>query len=136
MDNGAPLRAEVQMPKGWEVLAMAIPYGKAEDVAEGMHVSHDTVHRWMRRPNSDEDPNATGRRNPIDYALRLIREVDDVNPPGAELIVDAFISGLAQLKQQRGRADVVPAAEIEARLRARARELEEMANAVAALRMT
>ena len=131
---GAPLRAEIQMAKGWEILAQAIPYGGAEDVAEGMGVSVDTVHRWMKRTNSNEDPNATGRRNPIDYALRLIKEVDDVNPDnGADLILDAFLGAVAQLKQRRSRAARVPIRKIEATLRARAREFEQLADSLAGM---
>jgi len=132
--TGAPPRAEeVPMAKGWEVLSRAIPYGEAEEVAEGMNVSLDIVHRWMRPPSTAEEPTATGRRNPIDYALRLMKEVHSVNPEGAHLIVDAFVSGLAKLERKRS-GQVIPIAEIESRLRARAREFEEMANAVAGVK--
>jgi hypothetical protein len=118
------------MAIGWKVLSKIIPYGRAEEVSDAMNVSLDTVHRWMRVPLSSENPNATGRVNPIDYAVRLIKAVHKVNPEDTHEIVDVFVSALAELEAKR-LGPVMSVSEIETMLRLRARELEAMANALA-----
>jgi hypothetical protein len=121
---------EQAMAIGWKILSKIIPYGRAEEVQDKMHVSLDTVHRWMRMPLSKENPHATGRANPIDQAIRLIEVAYEVNPEDAHEIVDAFVSKGAELEAKRvGPAMSVP--EVEKMLRRRARELEAMANALA-----
>lgn len=119
------------MAIGWKILSKIIPYGRAEEVAEEMgNVTLDTVHRWMRMPLSTENPYATGRANPIDRTVRLIKAVYKVNPEETHEIVDVFVSELARLDAERG-GPAMSGAEIETMLRARARELERMANALA-----
>ncbi len=118
------------MAIGWKVLSKIIPYGRAEEVSEEMSVSLDTVHRWMRMPLSSENQSATGRVNPIDYAVRLIKAVHKVNPDETHEIVDVFVSALAELEAKR-LGPAMSISEIETMLRLRARECEAMANALA-----
>jgi hypothetical protein len=122
------------MAIGWKILQKIIPYGRAEEVADEMgNVTLDTVHRWMRAPLSTENPHATGRANPIDRAVRLIKAVHKVNPEETHEIVDAFVSLLAQLDGESN-GPAMSDSEIEAILRARARDLIQAANALAAKR--
>src|SRR5262245_27413619 len=116
------------MAIGWKILSKIIPYGRAEEVSEEMKtVSLDTVHRWMRMPLSTENPNATGRINPIDYALRLIEAVHKVNPEDTHHIVDVFVDKLAELEAKRV-GPAMSTTEVATMLRVRARELEAMAH--------
>lgn len=120
------------MAIGWKTLQKLIPYGRAEEVAEEMgNVTLDTVHRWMRAPLSTENPNATGRANPIDYVLRLIKAVHKVNPGGPREIADIIVSEAARLEGERD-GPAMSDSEIEAMLRARARDLVQAADAIAA----
>jgi hypothetical protein len=114
------------MAIGWKTLQHIIPYGRAEEIAEGMNVSLDTVHRWMRAPLSSENPNATGRVNPIDYVVRLIKAVDEVIPGGGHEIAAAIVSVVAGLDAKHTQ---IPA-EIESLLRDRVRADTELANAL------
>lgn len=115
------------MAIGWKTLQQIIPYGRAEEVAEEMGVSLDTMHRWMRAPLSSENQNATGRVNPIDYLVRLIKAVDRVIPGGGDEIAAAIVSVVVELDSKRG--SQMPA-EIEALLRDRVRADAELANAL------
>lgn len=115
------------MAIGWKSLQKIIPYGRAEEVAEEMNVSLDTVHRWMRAPLSTENPNRTGRVNPIDYAARLIKAVHKVNPAEAHEIVDVLVDALAELEAKRV-GPAMSTSEIATMLRVRAREFEAMAH--------
>src|SRR5262245_50170909 len=119
------------MAIGWKILSKIIPYGRAEDVRDRMKVSLDTVHRWMRMPLSSENPHATGRANPIDQAIWLIEAVYEVNPEDTHEIVDVFVSKLAEL-EGKSSGPHLSDSEIEKTLRARAREFERLANALAA----
>jgi hypothetical protein len=93
---------------GYEVLAEALKNpetGRLEDVsavAEAAGVSDDTMYRWLRRPSQQSDPNATGRKNPIDYFLRLLRAVYTVSPCGARLIIRYILGEFARLEAKHG----------------------------------
>ncbi len=108
-ENGARLRVDKPMAVGWQVLEQALTNprtGRLEDiaqVAEDTGVSEDLMYRWLRRPSRKSDPNATGRRNPIDYVLRLIRAVYLISPWGARLIVKCILSEFARLEANNGR---------------------------------
>src|SRR5262249_60772904 len=68
-------------------------------------VCEDLMYRWLRRPSRKSDPNATGRRNPIDYVLRLIRAVYLVTPRGARYIRDCIVSEFARLEAKHGHVE-------------------------------
>lgn len=72
--------------KSWKVLERAITADMVEDVAERMHVSADTVRRWRRAPESDDEPLATGRKNPLDRQVSLVEIVFLTNPLGAHSV--------------------------------------------------
>jgi hypothetical protein len=96
------------MPAGWRVLERALTNpdtGILEDiseVAEDAGVSEDTVYKWIRRPSRKKDPKATGRKNPIDYFLRLLRAVYLTTPWGARLIMRYVLSEFARLEAKHG----------------------------------
>lgn len=115
---------------GWQVLEEAIPRGEADEIAALMGVSEDTVHRWCRRPLSTEDHNATGRRNPIDYFLRLINALYARNPEGAEMVLDRIAHEQAMLRKRHGRCATPTPAEMESALRRIGRDADEMADAI------
>lgn len=123
-------RAWIDM-NGWRVLEEAIPRGEADEIAALMGVSEDTVHRWCRKPLSNEDHNATGRRNPIDYFLRLINALYARHPEGAEMVFDRVLHERAVLRKRHGRCALPTSTEMESALRRIGREADEMADAVA-----
>ncbi len=131
MRDQVPTRAWTDMD-GWRVLDEAIPRGEADEIAALMGVSEDTVNRWRRRPLSSEDHNATGRRNPIDYFLRLINALYVRNPEGAEKVLDRVMHERAVLRKRHGRGALPTPTEMESALRRIGREADEMADAVAA----
>lgn len=110
MSNGAPLRSEQEMAIGWQVLERALtnPHTNRLDdiaqVAEDAGVSEDTLYKWLRRPSRKSDPNATGRKNPIDYFLRLLRAVYAATPAGARLILKCVLAEFARLEMKHGRS--------------------------------
>lgn len=111
--------------KTWEILGGAIPRGEAERIAKLMRVSVDTVRKWCREPEGD-DNTASGRFNPLEEILLLIdslraRKLDE----GIYEIVE-FINNEAI-----GEGTQKPAAEAEKELRAAARRCEEAADLLA-----
>lgn len=97
---GAPLRAESNM-KPHQVLEIAIPRGKAEIVAMALStprkpVSAGTVRSWRRRPESRDDPTATGRSSPLEdflpFFIALFSGTE--KGQGADVVV-AFLTDLA-----------------------------------------
>jgi hypothetical protein len=93
---------------GYEVLTRALTgpdTGRLEDVsqvAEDAGVSEDQMYKWMRRPLRSDDRKATGRRNPIDYFLKLLRAVYLTTPWGARLIIQYVLSEFARLEAKHG----------------------------------
>lgn len=116
---------------GWEVLSGAIPRGEADDIAVLMGVSQNTIQKWCREPLSDEEPEATGRRNPVDYFLRLVNALYARHPEGAEMVFDRVQHERAVLRKRHGRVDQPTPAEMESALRQIGREVAEMADAIA-----
>ncbi len=98
---------------GFETLERAIPRGSAEAVAGFLGVHSDEVRRWRREPTSDEQPQATGRRSPLDRGCDLITAVFLESPNGAELIVEHFRSHLARLKANQSKSELLSPSEIE-----------------------
>lgn len=130
MRSPVPSSAWTDM-NGWQVLDEAIPRGEADEIAALMGVSENTIQRWCRKPLSDEDHDATGRRNPVDYFLRLINALYVRNPQGAELVIDRIMSERAVLRKRHGRIEQPTPAEMESALRQIGREVVEMAEAIA-----
>lgn len=109
----------------------AIPRGEADEIAALMSVSEDTINRWCRKPLSDEDHDATGRRNPVDYFLRLLNALYVRNPEGAKKVFDRIMHERATLRQRQGHTTQASQEEIESTLRQIGRELDEMADSIA-----
>lgn len=130
MRSQVPVSAWTDMD-GWRVLNEAIPRGEADEIAAPLGVSSDTIRRWCREPLSDEDPNATGRRNPVDYFLRLVNALYARHPEGAEMVFDRIQHERAVLRKRHGRLDQPTPAEMESALRQIGREVAEMADAIA-----
>jgi hypothetical protein len=96
------------MAVGWKLLEQSLTNPDTDrlegiaQVAEDAGVSEDTMYRWIRRPSQKSDPNSTGRKNPIDYFLRLLRAVYAFTPRGARLIVGAVVKEFARLEERHG----------------------------------
>jgi len=54
-----------------EIMALAVPRGKARILANLLGVSESLVLKWQREPTSDENPNATGTPNPLERLDRI-----------------------------------------------------------------
>jgi hypothetical protein len=124
MKNGDPVRANKEMD-GWKVLVKSLPDGEpltVEMFAELMGVSVDLVYRWQRRPLTSEEPDSTGRRNPIDYFGRLVCALYAVNPEGAELVFEWADHLRAELRARHGAANSIPLEKVEEKLRTISRE--------------
>lgn len=130
MRSQVPVSAWTDMD-GWRVLNEAIPRGEANEIAAPLGVSSDTIRRWYREPLSDEDPNATGRRNPVDYFIRLVNALYARHPEGAEMVFDRIQHERAVLRKRHGRMPEPTPAELESALRQIGREVVEMADAIA-----
>lgn len=121
--DGAPLRSALPMTEGWALLERALTNektGKLEGVAEVAQligVSEDLLYRWMRRPLTSDSPSETGRRNPVDYFLRLLWAVYIESPNGARLIVNHVVSEFARLEAKHGHAAPLNLAQVEDDLR-------------------
>lgn len=118
------------MTDGWEVLSRAIPRGEAESVATLIGVATNTVVRWRREPEADDD-GGTGRRSPLDAILLLINALYVRCPDGAELVADRINSEIAALRKKHGRVRQPTTEEMESALRQIGREVSEMADAIA-----
>ena len=71
--------------EAYEILAM-IPRGKARIVANLLGVSESLVLKWQREPISDENPAATGTRNPVER-LDLIFDFFLIHDPKAAAVI-------------------------------------------------
>jgi len=116
---------------GWKVLRRALADDGAEELAELLGVHPDTVYKWCRRPSKVDDPKGTGRRNPIDYFLRLVTELYAMNAEGAEIVFDRIDHARAVLRKNYGRMPATSRLEIEEKLRQISREMQEAADAIA-----
>jgi hypothetical protein len=59
-------RREQSQVEPFEILARAIPRGKARSLASALGVTESLITKWLREPLSDEAPTATGVPNPIE----------------------------------------------------------------------
>ncbi len=66
-------RAEITpQPASHRLLEQLLRRGEAELVARQLGLTHQTVRNWCR-PRQQEDPNGTGRHNPLDDLVALLR---------------------------------------------------------------
>lgn len=125
---------------GYLTLRAAVPHAAAEEIGYDLNVVGDTVRKWCRKPETDEEM-ASGRRSPFDRFCDLVSAVyrcDPVlGPQGARLLVMGIVSHLDDLESdaERRREPLAPAelekkleraeialAEIRSELRAQRRE--------------
>src|SRR5262245_34245475 len=128
-----PPRASKDM-NGWKIFRKAVPEGDLWAITELSKlagVSIDTVYRWMRPPSTSKKPKSTGRRNPCDYIGQVLCALYAVSPDGAEEIFDAFDDLRAELRARHGQAPKLRRAEMKNKLRQGARQLSQMADAIA-----
>lgn len=103
-----PPRSEIQMP-GYEVLFQALlnrEKGRLEDVpqiAEDAGTTEDQIFKWTRPPETAKNRKGTGRRNPIDYFLRLLRAVYMSRPAAARFILKYVLAQFAEWEERQGR---------------------------------
>ena len=128
MSQPTPPRSTRSM-NGWIVLEGAIPRGEAEEIADLMGVAPDTIRRWRREPEADDD-RGTGRRSPLDQLLLLLNAVYARHPGGAELIADRIAHEMAQLRAIHGQPAPLLAA-IEGDLREVSRLTARVADSIA-----
>lgn len=114
----------------WEILEKAIPRGEAERIAKLMRCSVDTVRKWRREPESD-DNTANGRFNPLEELMLLLDALDARHPEGGDEIVDYIVSERADSRRIRGQAETISNAEAEKELRETARRCIAAADALA-----
>lgn len=74
--------------ESYEVLERAIPRKQSERVAKLLGVTATYIRQWRREPESDDEPQASGRRSILDRICDLIDAVFLVNPKGVGLIVE------------------------------------------------
>lgn len=117
----------------WEILEKAIPRGEAERIAKLMRVTPDTVRKWRREPESD-DNTATGLFNPLENLMLLLDSLRARNlDEGIEEIVDYINSEAAAGRRTRGQGTQKSDAEAEKELRAAARRCNEAADLLAGI---
>jgi hypothetical protein len=122
------------MDDGYKMLEKVIPYGAAAEVAKLMGVSLSTLDRWTAKPLTTEDPDARGRRNPIDYFIQLYNAVFLVNPDDADLLIDRVLQERARLRRIHKRDKAMPPEQVEGVLREASRQLDQAADAIAGLK--
>lgn len=76
--------------ESWEVLARAIPRGKARSLASALGVSESLVTKWLREPVSDESPTATGVPNPIERLDLVFDWLLVHSPSTAQLVANRY----------------------------------------------
>jgi hypothetical protein len=114
----------------WEILEKAIPRGEAERIAKLMRCSVDTVRKWRREPESD-DNTANGRFNPLEDLMLLLDALGARNPDGVETIRDYINGECDEALRIRGQSETLTNAEAEKELRDTARRLLAAADTLA-----
>src|SRR5262245_46391647 len=104
----------------FEVLEKAIPRGEAERIAKLMLYSVDTVRRWGRETEANDD-DSTGRRSPLDELMLLFDALNARHPEGIDLIEEFVVSEAAERRRIRGQNNPISNAQAEKELRAAAR---------------
>lgn len=117
----------------WEIFQKVIPRGEAERIAKLMRVTPDTVRKWCREPEADDNM-ATGLFNPLETLLLLFdafraRNLDE----GIYDILDYINSDVAAGRRIGGQDDQKSEAETEKELRAMARRCKEAADLLAGI---
>ncbi len=114
----------------WEVF-QKIPRGEAERIAKLMRVTPDTIRKWCREPEADDNM-ATGLFNPLETLMLLFdalraRKLDEVIYD----ILDYINSDDAVGRRISGQGNQKSEAEAEKELREAARRCEEAADLLA-----
>lgn len=73
-----------------EILNLAVPRGKARQLANILGISESLVLRWQREPVSDENPNATGSPNPIERVDRIFDFMLIYTPDSAQMLASRY----------------------------------------------
>src|SRR5262245_18032355 len=114
----------------WEILEKAIPRGEAERIAKLMLYSVDTVRKWRREPEAD-DNTATGRRNPLEDLFLLFDALNARHPEGIDVIEECVIEAAQERRRIRGQTNPISPAQAEKELRAAAKKMVEAADVIA-----
>lgn len=117
----------------WEIFQKVIPRGEAERIAKLMRVTPDTVRKWRREPEADDNL-STGLFNPLETLLLLFdalraRDLDE----GIADILDCIHSEIATGRRISGQDNQKSEAQTEKELRAAARRCEEAADLLAGI---
>jgi hypothetical protein len=117
--------------QSWEILQNVIPRGEAERIAKLMRVTPDTVRKWCRQPEADDNI-ATGLFNPVETLMLLFdalraRKLDE----GIDDILDYINSDDAAGRRISGQGSQKSEAEAEKELREAARRCNEAADLLA-----
>jgi hypothetical protein len=109
----------------FELLALAIPRGKAKLIGPMIGVSEQTVRMWRNDPNGDEnrevDPN--GRRSPLDHILQFLAALYAQDPNGARLVKRRIDLEFAEMEAIHGHDELLEALEVAGRARSLAQEI-------------
>ena len=103
-----PPRSEQSMA-GYEVLYQALlnrDTGRLEDVpqiAEDAGATEDQIFKWTRPPETAKNRKGTGRRNPIDYFMKLLRAVYMSRPAAARFVLKYVLAQFAEWEERQGR---------------------------------
>jgi hypothetical protein len=107
-ESSDPPRSEESMA-GHEVLFRALLNRKTErledvpQIAEDAGVTEDQIFKWTRPPETAKNRKGTGRRNPIDYFMKLLRAVYMSRPAKARLILKYVLAQFAEWEERQGR---------------------------------
>ena len=63
--------------ESWEVLKDAVERVGAKAVAARLRLSTALVYKWCQEPPSDEDPQSSGARNPLDRLHAIAKATED-----------------------------------------------------------
>lgn len=109
----------------YELMAIAIPRGKAKPIGGLIGAAEQTVRMWRNDPDGDQnkeaDPN--GRRSPLDHILQFLTAVYAHDPRGARLIKRRIDLEFADLEAIHGNEDLLQAQEVANRARSLAQEI-------------
>jgi hypothetical protein len=93
------MKPRIRHRHGYEVMREAIRPEDVERIAARLGAHPDTVRRWCRPPESNEQPTESGRRSPYDAFLDLVESDFLDNPDGSALLVDGAKTRLLELQR-------------------------------------
>src|SRR5262245_16415356 len=101
----------------WEIVALAIPRGEADEVAKNLHiggkpVTGNTVRSWRNDPNGDSAADPWGRGSPAEHFEQFIAAVYARFPEGAWLLLRYFLLKHAKSDAIHGREAMLNALEV------------------------